>query len=68
MLVLAGNSIAKNFTNVTSSFTDLPFDEGVIFNTLFLKDENMVVAVSSKIFRTIEALFTEKKVILAGRK
>lgn len=50
MLVMVGNSMAKNFTNITYPFPDLPVDEGAIFNALWVKDEHTVMAISSRNF------------------
>lgn len=50
MLVLVGNSVAKNFTNITYPYPDLPANEGAIFNALLVKDNKTVVAISSRNF------------------
>jgi len=50
MLVLVGNDMAQNFTNVTYPWPNLPVTEGAINNSLFMKDAQTVVAVASRIF------------------
>ncbi len=50
MLVLVGNSVAKNFTNISYPWPNLPSSEGAYYNSLFLKDENTVLAVTTRNF------------------
>jgi hypothetical protein len=50
MLVMIGNSIAKNFTNVTYPWPNLPVTEGAYFNSLFVKNDSTIVAVSTRNF------------------
>lgn len=50
MIVMIGNSMATNFTHVSYPWPNLPTNQGAIENSLFLKDPNTVVAISSRIF------------------
>ncbi len=50
MLVLAGNSVARNFTNISYPWPDLPTNEGAYFSSLFLKNDTTVIAVTSRNF------------------
>jgi hypothetical protein len=50
MLVLTGNSIAKNFTNTSYPWPNLPVTEGAYFNSLFLKNDSTLVAVTTRSF------------------
>jgi hypothetical protein len=50
MLVLAGNSVAKNFTNISIAWPNLPVNEGAYYSSLFLKDNSTVVAVTTRNF------------------
>ena len=49
-IVMVGNSMAKNFTNVTYPWPGLPVTEGAIENGLFLRDSVTVMVVTSRIF------------------
>jgi len=48
MLVFVGNSMARNFTHVSYPWPNLPLKEGAYFNSLFLKDDSTVVAISTR--------------------
>jgi len=50
MLVMSGNSVAKNFTNITYPWPNLPANEGAYYSSLFLKDANTVVMVTTRNF------------------
>ncbi|WP_207434155.1 sialidase family protein [Sabulibacter ruber] len=50
MLVLVGNSVAKNFTNISYPWPNLPATEGAYYNSLFLKDANTIVALTTRNF------------------
>lgn len=50
MLVLVGNSVARNFTNISYPWPDLPTNEGAYFSSLFLKNDTTVIAVTSRNF------------------
>jgi len=50
MAVYIGDSDAKNFRDRTYPWPNLPLSEGAIFNSLFLKDDSTIVALSSRIF------------------
>jgi len=50
MLVMTGNSVAKNFTNVTYPWPNLPVSEGAYFNSLFMKNDSTIFAVSTRNF------------------
>ncbi len=50
MLVLVGNDMAQNFTNVTYPWPNLPVNEGAINNSLFMKNPETVVAITSRIY------------------
>jgi len=50
MLVMTGNSVAKNFTNVTYPWPQLPVTQGAYFNSLFLKNDSTLFAVSTRNF------------------
>jgi hypothetical protein len=50
MVVLAGNSIAKNFTNTSYPWPGLPVNEGAYYSSMFLKDDNTVVIVTTRNF------------------
>lgn len=51
MVVLMGNSMAKKFTNTTYPWPNLPTSEGAYFNSIFLKNDSTVVAVSTRNFK-----------------
>jgi hypothetical protein len=50
MLVLTGNSIAKNFTDITYPWPNLPSNEGAYYSSLFLKDPNTLVLITTRNF------------------
>ena len=50
MLVLTGNSIAKNFTNISYPWPNLPANEGAYYSSLFLKDPRTLVLVTTRNF------------------
>lgn len=50
MLVMVGNSVAKNFTGVTYPWPGLSVHEGTYFNSLFLKNDSTIWAVSTRSF------------------
>ncbi|QMU31231.1 sialidase family protein [Adhaeribacter radiodurans] len=50
MLVLAGNSIAQNFTNITYPWPNLPPNEGAYYSSLFLRDDSTLVLVTTRNF------------------
>jgi hypothetical protein len=50
MLVLVGNSVAKNFTNIIYPWPNLPVNEGAYFSSLFLKDAHTLVLVTTRNF------------------
>jgi len=50
MLVMIGNSIAKNFTNVTQPWPALPANEGAYYTTLSMKDNNTILAFATRNF------------------
>jgi hypothetical protein len=48
MLVAIGNSVGKNFTNYSYPWpVNVPLDEGYVESSIFLKDANTIVAVST---------------------
>jgi len=51
MLVLVGNSSARNFTNTSCPWPNLPNNEGAYFNSIFLKNDSTVLAVSTYNFK-----------------
>jgi hypothetical protein len=51
MLVLVGNSMAQNFSQKSYPWPNLPVTEGAYFNSLFLKDDSTLVAVSTRNFK-----------------
>lgn len=51
MQVLVGNSMAKNFGSLSHPYPNLPVTEGAYFSSLFLKDPNTIVLVSSRNFQ-----------------
>lgn len=50
MLVLVGNSIAKNFTNIAYPWPDLPLNEGAYYSSLYQKDANTLVMITTRNF------------------
>ncbi|PSR55380.1 hypothetical protein AHMF7605_18655 [Adhaeribacter arboris] len=50
MLILAGNSAARNFTNITYPWPNLPNSEGAYYSSLFLKDATTLVLVTTRNF------------------
>lgn len=50
MLVLVGNSVAKNFTNISYPWPNLPASEGAYYSSLFLKDASTLVLVTTRNF------------------
>jgi len=50
MAVYVGDSNAKNFKDVSYPWPNLSLNEGAIFNSLFVKDDSTLVALSSRIF------------------
>ena len=50
MLVLTGNSMAQNFTNITYPWPNLPVNEGAYYSSLFLKDAATLVLVTTRNF------------------
>ncbi|MEO6151093.1 MAG: exo-alpha-sialidase, partial [Mucilaginibacter sp.] len=55
MLVTVGNTMAKNFVNVSRPWPGLPVNEGAINNSLFMKDATHVMAVSSRTYASPSA-------------
>ena len=50
MEVMIGDNDGRNFKSLTTPFGTLPVNEGAIMNSLFLKDNQTVVAISSRNF------------------
>jgi hypothetical protein len=50
MLVLVGNSVAKNFTNLSYPWPNLPPNEGAYYSSLFLKNATTPVLVTTRNF------------------
>jgi hypothetical protein len=50
MLVYTGNSIAQNFSRINDPWPNLPTSEGAYYSSLFLKDANTVVLVTTRNF------------------
>jgi hypothetical protein len=50
MLVFKGNSVAKNFSRITDPWPNLPTGEGAYYSSMFLKDQNTVVLVTTRNF------------------
>lgn len=50
MLVLVGNSVAKNFRAITYPWPNLPTNEGAYYSSLFLKDATTLVMVTTRNF------------------
>jgi hypothetical protein len=58
VVVMAGNSLAKNFRDISFPYPDMPINEGRYFCSLFLKNDSTVVLVSTKNFpNTRSAIF-----------
>ncbi|WP_345953834.1 exo-alpha-sialidase [Mucilaginibacter sp. PAMB04168] len=51
MLVLVGNSVAKNFSNVSCPWPNLPENEGAYFSSVFLKNDSTLAAISTRNFK-----------------
>ena len=50
MLVLVGNSTARNFSHITYPWPNLPANEGAYYSSLFLKDASTLVLVTTRNF------------------
>ncbi|HEY0056816.1 MAG TPA: sialidase family protein [Pedobacter sp.] len=50
MLVMMGNSMARNFRNISRPYPDLPVDQGAYFSSLFLKNDSTIVLLSTRTF------------------
>lgn len=50
MLIYQGNSVAKNMSRVSDPWPNLPTGEGAYYSSMFLKDENTVVLVTTRNF------------------
>jgi hypothetical protein len=50
MLVYEGNSVAKNFSRMTDPWPNLPTGEGAYYSSMFLKDQNTLVLVTTRNF------------------
>ena len=50
MLIYKGNSSATNFSRVADPWPNLPTGEGAYYSSMFLKDENTVVLVTTRNF------------------
>ncbi|GAB3506822.1 hypothetical protein GCM10027341_40520 [Spirosoma knui] len=50
MLVLVGNSVAKNFTNISYPWPNLPTNEGAYYSSLFLKNDTTPVLITTRNF------------------
>jgi hypothetical protein len=50
MLVYEGNTVGNNFTKVTHPWPNLPLTEGAYYSSMFLKDANTVVLVTTRNF------------------
>jgi hypothetical protein len=48
--VMIGDNNAKNFESLSNPWDSLPVGEGAVNNSLFLKDENTVVTISTRMF------------------
>ena len=58
VLVMVGNSVAKNFRDLSFPYSDLPINEGRYFCSLFLKNDSTVVLVSTRNYpNTRSAIF-----------
>ncbi|SDD74213.1 BNR repeat-like domain-containing protein [Mucilaginibacter pineti] len=50
MLVLQGNSVGANFSKTTRPWPNLPLNEGAYYSSMFLKDDNTVVLITTRNF------------------
>ncbi|RRB09353.1 sialidase family protein [Larkinella rosea] len=50
MLVLVGNSVAKNFTGISYPWPDLPINEGAYYSSLFMKNNTTPVLITTRNF------------------
>lgn len=50
MYVLIGDNEARNFSNVSYPFPDLPVEEGAFFNSICALDQNIIIALASRNF------------------
>ncbi|MGA0557918.1 sialidase family protein [Larkinella sp. VNQ87] len=50
MLVLVGNSVAKNFGSISYPWPDLPVTEGAYYSSLFLKNPTTLVLITTRNF------------------
>jgi hypothetical protein len=50
MFVYQGNSVAKNMSRLTDPWPNLPSSEGAYYSSMFLKDQNTVVLVTTRNF------------------
>lgn len=50
MLVLVGNSVAKNFTNISYPWPNLPTNEGAYYSSLFMKNNTTPVLITTRSF------------------
>ncbi|GAB3930353.1 sialidase family protein [Larkinella terrae] len=50
MLVLVGNSVAKNFTAISYPWPNLPVNEGAYYSSLFMKNETTPVLITTRNF------------------
>jgi hypothetical protein len=48
MLMYRGNSVAKNFTRINDPWPNLPANEGAYYSSIFMKDANTVVLVTTR--------------------
>lgn len=67
VVVMVGNSVAKNFGSPSWPYPDLPITEGRYFCSLFLKDKHTIVLISTRNYSNgrSEIFWKEGKVILA---
>jgi hypothetical protein len=50
MLVLVGNSVAKNFTNISYPWPNLPVNEGAYYSSLMQKNDSVLAMVTTRNF------------------
>jgi hypothetical protein len=50
MLVLVGNSVARNFTGISYPWPNLPIDEGAYYSSLFMKNNTTPVLITTRNF------------------
>ena len=50
MLVMVGNSVAKNFRHISRPWPNLPEDQGAYFSSLFLKNDSTMVLITTRTF------------------